>query len=633
MKSAGFLSLRSAPITLWLTIFVALVCATIVGTEIWHERSERAGEVASVELAAVNLSRSLTQHAEDTVEMASSMLAMLVEELEREGGGRETSTGLRNLILAQTNEFTRIQGLFVYDAEGNWLASSASTENQFNNSDRLYFRYHRENQDLHSRVGSPVRSRSGGQWIIPVSRRFNRPDGRFGGVVLATINVDYFEKFYSTFDVGGAGSILLYSTDGTVLARFPYDEKFIGRDLSKTVLFAEELASRQTGNYRVLSPLDAVTRIAGFQAGHRYALGTAVAFGEEEALAGWKASAFARFAVALILAALIGILGWIVIRQVSRLQKARAALVESEGKFRLLAENSSDVVALISRAGIRRYVSPSATRVLGRTPEQLIGTSVLDMIEPEDRPTLDAAVAQLRRRRSDAMMVVHQVQRPDGTTIWLESAVRVARDTVTGHADGVVAVSRDITDRKELEAKLDALAKTDGLTELANRREFDQRLDFELRRAARDGTPVSLILIDLDRFKRFNDTYGHQAGDECLRLVSREIKRKALRPADVAARYGGEELALLLPDTPGQGAALVAERIRVAVEELAIEHMGNAPVNAVTISAGVATAQVDGSATSSTALIRLADEALYEAKRSGRNRIVEWRTKSAVNAA
>ena len=628
---AGLLWLRSAPIARWLTVFVTLVCAAIIGTEIWHEQSEKASEVARVQVASVNLSRSLTQHAEDTVEMASSTLAMLVEQLEREGSGRETIVGLRNLLVAQTSEVSRIHGLFVYDAEGNWLASSApGNPTRFNNSDRQYFRYHRDHQDLGTQIGSPIRSRSSGQWIVPISRRFNGLDGSFGGVVLATVDVGYFEKYYSTFDVGEAGSILLYSSEGTVLARFPYDEKFIGRDLSRTALFAEHLQSSQTGNYRVKSPLDGVDRIAGYQAGRRYALGTAVAFGEEEALADWRASASRRFAVALILTGLIGALGWIVIRQVSRLQKTRTALVESESKFRLLAENSSDVVALISHAGIRRYVSPSSTRVLGRTPEQLVGTSVFDMIEPGDRSALDTAIAQLRSRCTDTMMVVHQVRRPDGAKIWLESAVRVARDTTTGRADGVVAVSRDITDRKTLEARLESLAKTDGLTELANRREFDERLEFEWRRAARDGTPISLILFDLDRFKRFNDTYGHQAGDQCLRMVSREIKLKALRPADVAARYGGEELALLLPGTHSQGAELVAERIRAAVEGLAIEHRGNAPTEVVTLSAGVATAQAGRAGASPTTLIRFADEALYEAKHNERNRVVSWHDRGAT---
>ena len=615
---------RNAPLTRWVAIFVALVCATILGIEVWHEHRERAGEIATVEVAALNLSRSLTQHAEDTVEMASSVLAMLVEQLEIDGSGNEASSRLRAILLAQAREVSRLQGLFLYNAEGDWLASSApGNPTHFNNSDRSYFRYHHDHQDRGPLIGSPLRSRSTGRWIVPISRRFNRPDGSFGGVALATIDVEYFQKFYSTFNVGAAGSILLYSSGGIVLARFPDDQNYVGRDLSKSALFTAQLAHRRSGSYRLKSPLDGVNRIAGFQAGTRYPLGTVAAFGEDEALADWQSSAFIRFTVALALVAAIAVLGFVVIRQIFKQQRTKESLAVSESKFRLLAENSSDVVASISNDGIRRYVSPSSTRVLGRAPEDLIGASVLDMIEPEDRPAFDAAIGQLRSGHTDSMMVVHQVHKPDGTKIWLESAVRVARDALTGRSDSVVAVSRDITDRKALEAKLALLATTDGLTGLANRREFDERLDLECRRAARDGTPISLILFDLDRFKRYNDTYGHQAGDECLRKVSREIRRQALRPADVAARYGGEELALLLPGTHGEGAMLVAERIRVAVEDLAIEHLGNAPSNVVTLSGGVATGQVlmDGSESTPATLIRRADLVLYEAKRSGRNRL------------
>ena len=168
------------------------------------------------------------------------------------------------------------------------------------------------------------------------------------------------------------------------------------------------------------------------------------------------------------------------------------------------------------------------------------------------------------------------------------------------------------------------MARTDGLTGLANRRAFDDVFDQEWRRAEREGTSLSLLLLDIDRFKLFNDTYGHQAGDECLRLVAGAVAGALKRPGDLAARYGGEEIAVLLPTTDASGAATIAEVVRSAVQELALGHERNPPIGLLTASIGVATSTVaqrkTGAATPELLLLA-ADQALYRAKESGRNRV------------
>jgi diguanylate cyclase (GGDEF)-like protein len=173
----------------------------------------------------------------------------------------------------------------------------------------------------------------------------------------------------------------------------------------------------------------------------------------------------------------------------------------------------------------------------------------------------------------------------------------------------------------ELNGTLEKLAMQDGLTGLANRRQFDQTLSDELGRAAREGRSLSLIMIDLDRFKQYNDIYGHAAGDECLRTISHTIQKLAARrPADLAARYGGEEIAVLLPNTDVAGALCVAEAIRCAVLNLRIEHAGNAS-GYVTLSAGIDARIPNAPLDGPTTLIRAADKALYRAKSDGRNRV------------
>jgi len=173
---------------------------------------------------------------------------------------------------------------------------------------------------------------------------------------------------------------------------------------------------------------------------------------------------------------------------------------------------------------------------------------------------------------------------------------------------------------EEKNAELAQLSMQDGLTGLANRRRFDEALAAEWLRAKRDHTPLSLVLVDVDYFKKFNDRYGHQAGDDCLRQVAQALRGGARRPADLAARYGGEEFALILPSTAEEGAQQVAEAVRNAVIAQQIPHEASQVGSCVTLSLGVVTLSPNTEATPAN-IVQLADEALYEAKHAGRNRV------------
>ncbi len=171
--------------------------------------------------------------------------------------------------------------------------------------------------------------------------------------------------------------------------------------------------------------------------------------------------------------------------------------------------------------------------------------------------------------------------------------------------------------------ELQRLALVDSLTSLPNRRSLDKNLDFEWKRASREGKPLSTVLLDIDFFKAFNDTYGHLAGDACLKEVARTVQIASQRPADLTARYGGEEFAVLLPATEREGAVIVAERIRSEVERLGILHSASDINDVVTASIGVAT-MVPTLDVSPLELLSKADKALYQAKAGGRNRVHVW---------
>ncbi len=179
-------------------------------------------------------------------------------------------------------------------------------------------------------------------------------------------------------------------------------------------------------------------------------------------------------------------------------------------------------------------------------------------------------------------------------------------------------MSRDLaTANRELEK----LSRQDGLTGIANRRYFDSYLLTEVRRATREKAPVSLILSDVDHFKAFNDCYGHQAGDDCLRRVAATLNSAGRRPADLAARYGGEEFAMVLPGTVLDGAVDVAQAVSRVIDGLAIPHARSAVDRKVTLSQGIVSL-IPEKETASEDLIQHADQALYQAKQQGRNRYV-----------
>lgn len=189
-----------------------------------------------------------------------------------------------------------------------------------------------------------------------------------------------------------------------------------------------------------------------------------------------------------------------------------------------------------------------------------------------------------------------------------------------GMVAGMVGVIMDITEHRLAEQQMRILSLQDEVTGVANRRHMNLFLKREWGRAVRDGVPISLVMVDVDHFKRFNDEYGHQAGDQCLAKVARTLRACLHRSCDLVARYGGEEFAVVLPGTPWPGAIHVAEVMRRAMEDLKIPNEGSSVSPYVTLSLGIATLRPEASSTPED-LIALADAALYTAKQEGRNRV------------
>jgi diguanylate cyclase (GGDEF)-like protein/PAS domain S-box-containing protein len=220
-----------------------------------------------------------------------------------------------------------------------------------------------------------------------------------------------------------------------------------------------------------------------------------------------------------------------------------------------------------------------------------------------------------------------RLKRKDNSFVWALCYAKVTCDK-TGRMNGFNGFSIDIGDTvrtekelKEANKKLKMLSVMDGLTQIPNRRRFDEYLEIEWKRHYRNKKNISVILCDIDFFKPYNDTYGHQAGDDCLKKVAQAIDKSVHRPGDLAARYGGEEFVLVLPSTDMEGAMAVAEDVRTAIMNLKIVHEKSTVHEHITLSLGVST-MIPDKDNSHTALVAKADKALYEAKETGRNQSI-----------
>ena len=495
------------PALIWSSIAFFSMCALLLGMTVWIVWSSHTVRLREAGATTENMARALASQAYMELEVADVMLEDIAEHVRNEGNNDHTGERLESHLVQLSRNIVEIAGIFIFDSQGDWLATSAGTGQEGNNADRDYFIYHKTHKQLGSRISAPVLSKSTGKWVLPVSRRVESADGSFAGVVLVTLGLASFERIYDSLNLGNTGTAFFALDDGTLIYRRPFQPEIIGMDISSGALLRAYREKGPVGTAMMTAKVDEIERLYSYRHLERFPVIVAAGLSKEDIFAEWQ-----RLSIQIVLASLV----------------AGAALLYL---FRKL----------------------------------MLQFALRDRIEA----SLRLATAELQHANAD----------------------------------------------------LAARASQDGLTGLANRRCFDEKLADELHRAQRGGHDVSLIMMDVDFFKKFNDQYGHVAGDACLQAVAGAVARSVGREEDLAARYGGEEFAVIMPQTDAAGALQVAEAIRMAVEALQIAHAASAN-GVVTISLGAATLRPsqDRQATSSE-LIRQADALLYQSKNSGRNRV------------
>jgi diguanylate cyclase (GGDEF)-like protein/PAS domain S-box-containing protein len=321
------------------------------------------------------------------------------------------------------------------------------------------------------------------------------------------------------------------------------------------------------------------------------------------------------------------------------------ALIASETRFTATFEQAAVGIAHVALDGTWLNVNRRCAEIVGYPREELLGLKFSDITHPDDLLADWTLVRELLQGERETYSLEKRYFTKDNRIVWVNLTVSLVRKA-DGSPDYFISVIEDITIRKRIEnerdelivqleervrqrtAELERLSLTDPLTGIANRRSFDRCLEAEWDRAVRTRQPLSLILIDVDFFKDMNDSAGHSAADDALRAVADCLRQVAQRSADLAARYGGDEFVLILPDTSAEGALGIANRVQELLERLGVRNPGSSIDSAMTVSQGVATVSPDSKGTWSSLLLE-ADRALYRAKQSGRGRIAVAEPRSA----
>ncbi len=613
------------------------------------------------------------QHA--MLQEAVSLLHVLAHVPALAAGGASCNAFLASI----SSEVMQLAAISVADASGVIACSTRTQSLGLNIAGRSYFA-----EAMTLQKGAPyalselVSSRLDGKptMFIGVPLQLTPASSIPPGVVVAVLNLTWFDTLWH--HVPGAGRQVLQvldSRDGAVLARAPDDSRFTGLRFPESALVKAARASPLGGT--ITTPdLDGEERFFAFAPlpGPSPGLLIAASLPGDLIRSGTEWRVTRAMGLGIGVAALAIALSWILAQQTlvrplralssavvrlgsgdmssaadipdggawelralaatfsrmarrlqlrdSRIEAMQIELAASEGHHRLLADAANDMITRFSSELRRIYVSPACRDILGYEPEELVGNMPGSIVHPEDWDDLNTKLNGRLLAGHPTARATYRAFRKDGVEIWVESSGRSL-----GDGEGFVVVTRDVTERKALEqqlatanSQLRVLVQQDALTGLANRRRFDEALDEEYRRLLRAASPLAVIMLDVDCFKLFNDTYGHPAGDACLKAVAGAIDQAKRRPGDLTARYGGEEFAILLPDTDHAGAMYVADRVQAAIRAAALPHSASSR-GIVTVSMGIAiTLPCEGDG-GPAALVEQADAALYCAKRAGRDTI------------
>ena len=419
--------------------FVAAVIVVSLGG--WQLVRTRDAILRDVEKNTSTLARALAHHAGRTLETVDLGIRDAVEQAEM---GRDAADLIA--YLHGRSPLDQVFNLIVIDASGNWIADTVPPHAPMSSRDRSYFAWHRDHADLGPHVSETVVGKTSGKVTIPLSRRIDKADGSFGGLVVATLNPEFFRGFYQSVQLGSHSTIALSLKDGRMLVQVPEMPGPAGKTSAPQSL--AEGVQGQRGVSRIRSRRDGIERICAFEPVDKYPLVVSVAIAVDDALADWRRESILEAGFVGAAGLLLIALGIVSERRKRQVKAFEGISREADRQYRILAENASDLVTLKSGfSGVRSYVSPSARSTVGWEPEELKVLHVEDFIHPED---LDRVASEFATLAPDRPRVtsLHRVRHKDGHTIWLDSVFRLTE------SGDVVVAGRDVTSRRAVEQSL-----------------------------------------------------------------------------------------------------------------------------------------------------------------------------------
>jgi diguanylate cyclase (GGDEF)-like protein/PAS domain S-box-containing protein len=678
-----------------IAVFIAIACAVLIGLEISHIITQRSDVLARSRKNTANLASSLIQHAELTFGTADALLIGVVERLEHETLDSADRQRFKAWFAEEVHHSSQFINFMVIDSDGALVVNAIGDVARGQFFDRDYFIHHRTHDDREFYIGSPIPGRSVDGWLIPVTRRFNRPDGTFGGVAVAAINPQYFQDLYDRLELGNNSAVLLASINNkTLMVRRPFVQANVGRDMSHSGLFAQ-LEQAPAGSAEITASVDGVRRLNSYERGHAYPIVITVAQDIEELMAPWRQSAVRQMTQAVAIAIFIMLMGGFVWRATRTLATNSLKLSETNARFDAAVTNMSNGLTMFDADGRLMVWNEKYLELYGLSPDVVrSGASLRSVVEHRRQVgqldlDVDAYVAALEQTLRDTGKSTSTSRLNNGKTVSLTSTAIAGGGWVAMHEDitdrvrreeamfqqaselartnmrfdaalsnmtqglcmfddqkqlvvwndryaelyqipphllkvgtpyeaivtdriargvlkaetgalaaktkvaeltglssdscrtdeladgrfvlltrqpmeggGWLSIVEDITERRRAEAEIIHLARHDVLTGLANRAEFNAKLEEASKRLKRNGGTVTVMMLDLDRFKAVNDTLGHPAGDRLLIEVGRRLQ-STVRDIDVLARLGGDEFAIIQEGGSDQHEGAIALALRI----------------------------------------------------------------------
>jgi len=603
-------------------VYVLGIVVTFISLEATREYAAHEDTLERAQFDVNNMAITLRNHTSDAIQVTEVLLTSIAERLLGASSPQDALSIVESLNQVHGDSAIQSSDIAIIAKDGSWITAPLPVAGAQTDGARLaLFHHHLQSDELEVYFGRPLKRTSDGEWLLTISRRVNASDGSFDGVVVATLTARSTASFFQNFIRAARDRVTLISSTGRIITEAPYDPERIDSRFSIPADAAPLTVAANVTARRYVAADTGEAFLVGVDGDPHHGFSLVVAAAESDLLAPWYNGMLQRAGANVLFVLLVLVLGYGLLYQIRKRREGELLLTQREADFRLLAENGTDIVERYSGEGIRLYVSPAAEQIIGHSPAELLGSRALDSLPEDMRPLAREAAQRLRRGETATETLTYRMRHKQGHEIWLESSFRAVAGP-DGTLSDLVVTTRDITARKQLELRLEAIATLDGLTGLRNRRTFDAALAVEVERSHRTGRPLSLLMIDVDRFKLYNDEYGHVAGDACLRSIASVIAMAARRPGDMAARYGGEEMVVLLPDANSAAATFMAGELCRQLQALSIPHLHNVPWQVATASIGVSTLENrpgdprhDGQW-----LVSTADMALYQAKHEGRNR-------------